>query len=447
MSQSPFAVRGAIEGFYGTFYTPREREELLRWLGAHSFNCYVYGPKNDRHHRRFWREPYPAQFMEEFARAVVVARAAGVTLVYALSPSAGLVHSGAGDFAALTAKLRAFYDVGVRAFSLFFDDITPQFADARDRARYGGYGEAHADLCNRTLAWLAALDPACTLSMCPTEYHGAPPFGPYLHELGAHLDPGIDVFYTGPGIVSPRITAADAAAFGEVVRRPPLIWDNYPVNDLAMQPELHVGPIRGRDGALHETARGLVANLMLQPAASRIALHTFAAYFADPHGYDPEAAWDAALLAAGGAAGAGPLRLLAENSLRSYLGTPEAERFSALVAAAVAAWQAGAGHGAAVAELEAYLTALDEACYYLRHYLRDLALRREIQPWSERLATWAELGSVGLALLRAHEAGRRDEGLLRRWREAEATLARGEKRIADDALAPLRACVRAHPGV
>ena len=117
MSESPFATRGTIEGVYGTFYTPREREELVRWLGRHGFNLYVYGPKNDRHHRRTWREPYPAQFMGEFARVVAAGREAGVAVCYALSPSAGLVHSSAEDFAAITGKLHAFYDIGVRAFS------------------------------------------------------------------------------------------------------------------------------------------------------------------------------------------------------------------------------------------------------------------------------------------------------------------------------------------
>jgi hyaluronoglucosaminidase len=430
------------------FYTPREREELVRWLGRHGFNLYVYGPKNDRHHRRTWREPYPAQFMGEFARVVAAGREAGVAVCYALSPSAGLVHSSAEDFAAITGKLHAFYNIGVRAFGLFFDDITPQFADARDGARYGGYGEAHADLCNRTLEWLQALDPSCRLTMCPTEYHGAPPFGRYLQELGAHLRPEIGVFYTGPGIVSPQIMAADAAAFAGVVGRPPLIWDNYPVNDLAMQPELHIGPVRGREAGLVDTALGVAANLMLQPEASKIALHTFASYFAEPHGYDPETAWAEALVAVAGEEGAGRLRLLAENSLRSYLGTPEAARYTALAAAAANELEAAAGvdESAAARQLEGYLQAVDEACYYLRHYLPNLALRREIQPWSERLAAWAELGSVALGLLRADEAGQRDEGLLRRWREVQAELARGEKRIAEEALAPLLAVVRARVG-
>ena len=55
MSESPFLIRGVLEAFYGTFYTAAERNELIRFLGAHDFNLYVYGPKNDRHHRRHCR--------------------------------------------------------------------------------------------------------------------------------------------------------------------------------------------------------------------------------------------------------------------------------------------------------------------------------------------------------------------------------------------------------
>src|SRR5688572_1479837 len=50
-SASPFTLRGAVEGFYGVFYTPPERNDLIRFLGKNGFNLYVYGPKNDRQHR------------------------------------------------------------------------------------------------------------------------------------------------------------------------------------------------------------------------------------------------------------------------------------------------------------------------------------------------------------------------------------------------------------
>ena len=335
----PFAIRGALEGFYGTFYSFAQRNDLIAFLGRHGFNAYLYGPKNDRHHRRHWREPYPEQHMAQFAQTVRIADDAGIAFAYALSPGATVSYHDAGDFSSLTNKLRAFYDIGVRDFSLFLDDIDPTFSDGADAAYYDSYAAAQADLCNRTLAWLRKLDTGCTLSMCPTDYHGSAPFGDYLHELGAKLEPNIGVFYTGPRICSTTITAADAADFAQAVQRPPLIWDNYPVNDLAMQPELHIGPIRGRDGSLNKHVSGVYANLMTQPEASKIPLHTFAAYFREPSGYEPGHAWDAAIRQVAGDDSAAAFQLLAENSLGGCLRTPEAERLTALSQAALAALQ------------------------------------------------------------------------------------------------------------
>jgi hypothetical protein len=35
--ESPFAVRGVIEGFYGAYFTFPERRDLIRFLGRHGF--------------------------------------------------------------------------------------------------------------------------------------------------------------------------------------------------------------------------------------------------------------------------------------------------------------------------------------------------------------------------------------------------------------------------
>lgn len=398
---SPFAVRGAIEGFYGTFYTHPQRKDLIRFMGRHGFNTYVYGPKNDRHHRSVWREPYPATQMAQFADTVEVAKGAGVQFVYALSPGQDIVYSSEADFARLTDKLQRFYDVGVRAFSLFLDDIPPQFSDDVDSRHYANFATAQADLCNRTLHWLQDLDEGCSLSMCPTDYHGAPPFSESLHTLGTQLAPEIDVFYTGPKICSPRITTADVQAFAGAVRRPPLIWDNYPVNDLAMRPEMHIGPVRGRSGSLHENVRGVLANLMLQPEASKIPLRTFAAYFQDPAGYEPEAAWEAAIREVAGTQ-ADAVRRLGENSLGGCLRMPEAERLTALAQEALAAMEARAAKGdVRLQALESYLLQLDEACYAINYTMENLALRQELLLWTEALQRKQAMGRQALAVWRA----------------------------------------------
>ena len=63
--------------------------------------------------------------------------------------------------------------------------------------------------------------------------------------------------------------------------------------------ELHIGPYRGRDAALHEAARGILANPMELAEASKIPIATIADYLADPTRYDPEASIARAIRKAG----------------------------------------------------------------------------------------------------------------------------------------------------
>jgi hyaluronoglucosaminidase len=439
MRTIPFQIRGVVEGFYGAFYTAPERDDLIRFIGRHGYNFYLYGPKNDRQHRARWREAYPAKFMAQFAQTVAIANEAGVTFGYAISPGVSISYSSADDFAILTGKLRAFYDIGVRAFSLWLDDIAPSFQHDADRQRYHSYAQAHVDLCNRLYDWLYALDPAIPLSLCPTDYHGAAPFSDYLRELGAGLHPAIDIFYTGTEICSPTIPAADAIAFAEAVQRPPLIWDNYPTNDLTMQSELHIGPIHGRDSLLYTAAKGVFVNPMIQAEASKIPLLTYADYFADPICYNPGASWKRALWYVAGDDSAQALRTFAENSLYSCLGGPEAEKLQLLVDTVLTSLRAGGrvNENEAVQALEAYFTELDEACYHLKFRMDNLALRNNLVAWIELLELWLWMGRRALLVLQALERGEPHEQTFQMMTDWLDDVLKHHKRIAGKILLPL----------
>lgn len=436
MQRQFFPIRGVIEGFYGPFYTFPERNELIRFIGQHGYNLYMYGPKNDRQHRQRWREAYPGEIMEQFAQTVAIARAAGVTFCYAISP---IDYDPVRDFAALTTKLYSLYACGVRAFSLLVDDIACRAHRATDCAICQEGSNLHAQVCNQLLAWLHALDPDCSLSMCPTYYHGTAPFGGYLHDLGAQLDPAIAVFYTGPEICSPTISAEQARAFAAPMRRKPLIWDNYPVNDLAMRPNLHLGPIRGRDAALHKAVGGVVVNLMLQAEASKIALLTFADYFADPYSYEPWPSWERALHAIGGHSSFTALRAFAENSLASCLMCDEPAILKSLTEAALSDLKGGTdpSGSAAVQRLTQQLNELDEHCYFLKYRMTNLRLRENVLPWIEALEEWLWLGKHSLTLLNLLECDQPCEQLLHTVEESLAQVGRQTKQIAGAALLPL----------
>lgn len=397
-----FEVRGVIEGFYGVFYTPPQRDDLIRFLGDQGFNYYLYGPKNDRQHRARWREPYPDKVMRQFANTVDTARKSGITFAYSLSPGVSMSYTSDADYEAILTKFRAFYDIGVRAFSLLCDDMAAEFKTPADAERFHSYGEAHVYLCNYVYDWLQNLDPDCTLSMCPTDYWGGAPFSGYLNELGLGLHPDIDIFYTGIEICSTEISANDANLFAQVARRKPIIWHNYPANDLTMKPELHIGPVLGLAPDLADAVRGLIVNPMNQPEASKIPIYTLACYMENPPRYNPQTSWlDALNLIAGEYAPA--LRLFAETSIYHGPGLPEAVALKGYVLAVLESLDRGEGYlnNPFVDVLLKYLNDLDEACYALKFRIENLALRDDLLPWIELVELWLWIGRRSILIPQA----------------------------------------------
>lgn len=60
--------------------------------------------------------------------------------------------------------------------------------------------------------------------------------------------------WTGVSVVADSIRTDDAIARAHAVDgRLPLLWDNVPVNDGAMQAYLHIGPYVGREAGLRDT--------------------------------------------------------------------------------------------------------------------------------------------------------------------------------------------------
>jgi hyaluronoglucosaminidase len=407
MSKDPFPIRGVIEGFYGVYYTFPERNDLIRFIGKHGFNLYIYAPKNDRQHRNRWWEPYPKKIIDQFLKTIEIARQSGVEFCYALSPGVSMSYASPEDYERIQAKLTVFYDLGVRSFSLLLDDISPEFVNAADSLRYHSRPAAQADLCNRINSWLKGLDPSCKLSICPTEYYGTAPFDPALLELGACLNADIDIFYTGPEICSQSISAMDAHNFAETISRKPLIWDNYPVNDLKMEPELHIGPITGRDPYLDREVRGIVVNLMIQAEASKIPLATYGDFMANPARYQPVRSWESALLEIAGDDSFLALHRFAENSLGSCLGVPATAELGQLVESALASLRSGVPAAASLAfnDLKMYLAGLDEACYHLLNRMDNLALRQNLIPWIVSLDHWQRAGQDALEIIEACESG------------------------------------------
>ncbi|MAT45027.1 MAG: hypothetical protein CL609_22065 [Anaerolineaceae bacterium] len=439
MSSAYFNIRGVVEGFYGFYYTHQERMALLRYMGQHGFNMYLYAPKNDRHHRDRWRDPYPPQSRVLFSETIQVAIKNEIRFCYGISPGTSVCYSSTEDFRSITDKFIYFYDLGVRSFSLLLDDILPEFIYSEDRDRYESYAHAHADLCNRMYVWLKDRDEGCELSMCPTDYADTPPFSMYTKTLGQMLNPEIMIMYTGVQVCAREIRGIDAKAYGEAIKRKPLIWDNYPVNDGEMAADLHLGPIQGRDPELYKQVCGVLINPMNQMEASKIALATYANYMADPIIYDAQASWELALEEAAGLQYAPALRLMAENALKSPLKIHNAVRLESLVSAVMEALKAGVSsiEDPAKAALDDYLNQIDQASYTLANYMQNDALRSELLPWLELWDWWRRLGKSTIRALNLRETDSDFQIAIRDIQTARRAIQKHPKRIMGNSLMSL----------
>jgi len=367
-----FAIRGIIEGFYGVPWTHAQRLDMIGFVGGLGMNTFVYGPKDDAYVRRDWREPFGPTELGLLNDLVIACRGHGVTFIFALSPGLSMRYSSSDDFDLLIAKYRQVGSLGVTDFALLLDDIPGDLQHPADREAFGSLVSAQVHLIDRL-----HVDLNGGLIVAPTVYWGRGD-EPYLVELGRGIDPTIDIFFTGRAICAPVLESSDAERFTAATGHRPLYWDNFPVNDVAMTHELHLGPYLGREASLAEHSRGIIANAMPYAESSKIALSSIADYLAGPEAFDPEASWHRALRRVAGA-DYETVRVFADSLRGSAVCTDDSPELAAHLERF--AFRYGFGDGpAAVADLAAESERLREVASAMAN-IENQALATEAAPW------------------------------------------------------------------
>ncbi|HLM29589.1 MAG TPA: beta-N-acetylglucosaminidase domain-containing protein [Acidimicrobiales bacterium] len=430
VDQPAMRHRGAIEGFYGSPWTHAERLDQLAFYGRFKLNTYIYAPKDDPYHRDRWRDPYPDDLVDELRSLVEAAAANHVRFTFAVSPGVSICYSEPADIEALTAKLGAVYDLGVRAFSIALDDIdhTRWNCDA-DGDRYGApsteaAARAQVDLLNGLQrGFVAGHDGVQPLQMVPTEYRNTDD-SPYRRVIREQLDGAVEVMWTGPFVVPAEITVAQAADAATVFGRPTLVWDNTPVNDFPpTEGRLILASYARREPGLSEHVTGILLNPMNQAAASKVQLVGSADFTWNDADYDADRAHRAAAIhLAGGAGGgttAGPVDAATVDALLAFFdvenlaptsassGTvsqPQAPALAAQLERFRASWDGGDPAGA-VAELRPYAELLAAAPERIRAGVVDDGFLADCAPWLDATALWGQALVATLAALDARIAG------------------------------------------
>lgn len=279
-----FRFRGVVEGFYGTPWSHETRLSILDHMGRYKMNSYVYGPKDDPYHNvPDWRKPYPADEATKISELCSRAERNHINFIWAIHPG-GDIKWNREDFDLLLAKFEAMYNLGVRQFAVFFDDIQGDGTDSHKQAEL---------LNSLNREFVRAKPDVKHLIVCPTDYSQAwagKGENGQLAIYGRELDKDIEVFWTGAEVCS-DVVRPDRDFVNTRIQRPSLTWWNFPVSDYCRE-NLQLGPSYTLDTTLTSAdMSGILTNPMEHGEASKAAMYSVADYGWNPAAYNALDSW------------------------------------------------------------------------------------------------------------------------------------------------------------
>ena len=409
-------ARGVVEGFYGTPWSHEARLSLIEFYGRYKMNTYIYGPKDDPYHSSpDWRKPYPAEEAAQIKELVEACRTNYVDFVWAIHPGQDIKWN-EEDYAALVAKFESMYALGVRAFAIFFDDISGD----------GANPYRQVELLNRLgEEFVKAKGDVAPLIICPTDYNRSwanPTERGSLAVYGRELDPSVRVFWTGDYVCS-DLTPATLEWVGSRIQRPALYWWNFPVTDYCRHIVMQ-GPVYGLDRSLSsDDLCGFVSNPMEHAEASKLALYGVADYTWNIEDYDPMANWERGLGVMAGEEARVAYRTFAIHSCDTESGYRRDESWETEVFDfddyTPEQYDALLGE---FRRIEAVPDEMEEKC-------SNAALMNELRPWLEEFGRLGARGIRTLELIKVFESG--DDAAF--WSAYTANLMSPEEKAAYEA--------------
>ena len=313
--------RGIIEGYYGVPYSALVTKDLFRFMARYKMNTYMYGAKSDPYHSQLWSEPYPTHITPEQERLgyltqdmmrdiTNVAHQTKVNFVWAIHP--GKAFADPADATVLDrimSKFESMYQLGVRQFGVFVDDVgVPSDPDIMRLC-----ADRLTELQNRIDARWNTPGAAPSDTVKPLHYV------PQLYAYGwVSLDKArtfyeslrstpskVNIYITGQNVWSVP-NNRDLDLVQQWVGREVSWWWNYPCNDqdptklfvmdtyTNFRDETHIISTDRLERQLNGT-RTVIINPMQQGELSKIALFSVADYTWNNRDFNCQTSWEDAL--------------------------------------------------------------------------------------------------------------------------------------------------------
>ncbi|MDG2090978.1 MAG: beta-N-acetylglucosaminidase domain-containing protein [Gammaproteobacteria bacterium] len=266
---------GVVEGFFGIPWSWDARISYADFISLSGFNTYLYAPKSDRLLRQDWHLPFPKEQLGKLKELALVYQRKNLNFGIGLSPFELYRNFNSEKKDLLKAKLDQINAINPSILCILFDDMQGDLnAMATQQVEITNFIIQHSQ--------------ASHFIFCPTYYSDDPllvtHFGSqpehYLEDIGSSLDPAIDIFWTGPKVFSGTYPAQHLQEVTEKLKRKPLIWDNYPVNDAKRLTDfLHLEPFPNQASVMREFTSGHLANPMNQAFLSQLPLFSLSQYY------------------------------------------------------------------------------------------------------------------------------------------------------------------------
>ncbi|WP_062105519.1 beta-N-acetylglucosaminidase domain-containing protein [Bacillus niameyensis] len=288
-------VRGVIEGYYGIPWSNEDRISLMEFGGRFKANTFVFAPKDDPYHREKWGELYPKEMLDELGKLAQVGNETKNRFVWTISPLGEVAQLARreGQEAVMAMleentekmlhKFDQLYDVGVRQFGVLGDDVGNLPLDYV------------VQLMDSVSTWVKEKGDVYDTLYCPASYNSAWAWIPA--ELNAYekgFDKNIHIFWTGSTTCAPVVQSTiDVFKNKEndgLVRRDPLFWLNWPVNDVDMS-RVFLGKGEMLETNIKNLA-GVVTNPMQEAEASKISIFAIADYAWNTEGFNDQKSWE-----------------------------------------------------------------------------------------------------------------------------------------------------------
>lgn len=309
--------RGIVEGYYGYPYSVAVKKDLMRFMMRMKMNTYMYGAKSDVYHSQRWEAPYPTSLTAEQVKnglltqsmireITTTSRSTKVNFIWAIHPGNHFVGD-ADVVERIMSKYAKMYDLGVRQFAVFVDDV--------------GVPKSEADCktnADRLTALQAAIDKKWNAAGTKSEDHVRPlHFVPQVYTLSwvgeadrkrfynalSRTPNKITIYITGRGVWTVP-NSHDLSQVRQELKRPVAWWWNYPCNDNAdgqiyasdMYYNFFEMPAVESNAKLPrslEHGLGIVSNPMQEGEISKMALFSVADYAWNNSSFDAKASWKA----------------------------------------------------------------------------------------------------------------------------------------------------------